>query len=176
VVQFILAWMFLLGLNEYSVQTQATAVGAENIAGISEAMIPFLFSTAASIMLVVMPLITMRLFAEERMNQTLILLTSSPLSSTQIVLGKYFSVLGFVLLFVGLLAAMPLSLALATQLDWGQLAAAVGANVIVGSFCGGRLIFVIVGAAAGDCGGDNVWVFVVAGCVVSVGAFARCVE
>ncbi len=28
VVQFILAWMFLLGLNEYSVQTQATAVGA----------------------------------------------------------------------------------------------------------------------------------------------------
>ncbi len=140
VVQFILAWMFLLGLNEYSVQTQATAVGAENIAGISEAMIPFLFSTAASIMLVVMPLITMRLFAEERMNQTLILLTSSPLSSTQIVLGKYFSVLGFVLLFVGLLAAMPLSLALATQLDWGQLAAAVlGLTLLLAAFAAAGL-------------------------------------
>lgn len=125
VVQFILAWMFLLGVNEYSLQTQSMAVGSEDVAGISEAMIPFLFSTAASIMLVVTPLITMRLFAEERMNQTLTLLTSAPLSNTQIVLGKYLSVLGFVLLFVGLVALMPVSLAFATSLDWGQLAAAV---------------------------------------------------
>ncbi len=135
VVQFILAWMFLLGVNEYTLQSQANAVGAEDMAGISEALIPFLFSTAASIMLVVTPLITMRLFAEERMNQTLILLTSSPVSNTQIVLGKYLSVLGFVVLFVALVALMPLSLALATPLDWGQLAAAsLGLLLLLAAF------------------------------------------
>ncbi|WP_308872769.1 ABC transporter permease [Thiothrix subterranea] len=123
------------GVNEYTLQTQANAVGAEDMAGISEALIPFLFSTAASIMLVVTPLITMRLFAEERMNQTLILLTSSPVSNTQIVLGKYLSVLGFVLLFVVLVALMPLSLALATPLDWGQLAAAsLGLLLLLAAF------------------------------------------
>ncbi len=124
-------------------------------------------------MLVVMPLITMRLFAEERMNQTLTLLTSSPLSSTQIVLGKYFSVLGFVLLFVGLLALMPMSLSYRHATGLGAIGSGgVGADLVVGGVCGGGCVPVIAVTAAGDCGGHHFRLFAAVGCVVPVGAFA----
>jgi ABC-2 type transport system permease protein len=91
-------------------------------------------------MLAVMPLITMRQFAEERMNQTLALLTASPISNTQIVLGKYFSVLLFVLVMVGVLTLMPLSLSIGTGLDWGKMAAAaLGLVLLLASFAAAGL-------------------------------------
>ena len=39
-------------------------------------------------MLAIMPLLTMRSFAEERQNQTLTLLRAAPVSALQIVLGS----------------------------------------------------------------------------------------
>lgn len=140
VVQFILAWIFLLGLQEYLTQIQPMSAGMEDPPGISDLVVSALYLWAGIIMLAVMPLMTMRQFAEERMNQTLALLTSSPLSSTQIVLGKYFGLLLFVLLMIGLLSLMPLSLALGTQLDWGMLAAAVvGLTLLLASFAAAGL-------------------------------------
>ena len=124
VVQFILAWVFLLGLSEY-ISLQPQFAGMEDPPGISDLVVSALYLWAGIIMLAVMPLITMRQFAEERMNQTLLLLTSAPISNTQIVLGKYFGVLAFVLLMVAMLTLMPLSLSIGTGLDWGKLAAAV---------------------------------------------------
>ncbi|MBU0656889.1 MAG: ABC transporter permease subunit [Gammaproteobacteria bacterium] len=140
VVQFILAWIFLLGLQEYLTQIQPMSTGMEDPPGVSDLVVSALYLWAGIIMLAVMPLMTMRQFAEERMNQTLALLTSSPLSSTQIVLGKYFGLLLFVLLMIGLLSLMPLSLALGTQLDWGMLAAAVvGLTLLLASFAAAGL-------------------------------------
>ncbi len=135
VVQFILAWVFLLGLNEYVTQIQPQTAGLDDPPGISDLVVSALYLWAGIIMLAVMPLMTMRLFAEERMNQTLPLLTVSPLSSTQIVLGKYLGILLFVLLMVGLLSLMPASLSLGTGLDWGKLAAAaLGLFLLLASF------------------------------------------
>ncbi|HRJ51143.1 MAG TPA: ABC transporter permease subunit [Candidatus Thiothrix moscowensis] len=140
VVQFILAWIFLLGLQEYMTQIQPLTTTMEDPPGISDLVVSALYLWAGIIMLAVMPLMTMRQFAEERMNQTLPLLTSSPLSSTQIVLGKYVGLLLFVLVMVGLLSLMPLSLALGTQLDWGMLAsAALGLVLLLASFAAAGL-------------------------------------
>ena len=134
VVQFILAWVFLLGLSEY-ISLQPQFAGMEDPPGISDLVVSALYLWAGIIMLAVMPLITMRQFAEERMNQTLLLLTSAPISNTQIVLGKYFGVLAFVLLMVAMLTLMPLSLSIGTGLDWGKLAAAVlGLVLLLASF------------------------------------------
>ena len=71
------------------------------------------FGFATILVLLIMPLMTMRLFAEERKSGTLNLLLSAPVSLTEIVLGKFLGVLGFiVVLLAGPMAgqlAAPLS-------------------------------------------------------------------
>ena len=86
-------------------------------------------------MLAVMPILTMRSFAEERMNQTLTLLRSSPLSSAHIVLGKYLGIIFFVILFVAMLALMPLAISLGTDIDWAMVAtSSLGLFLLLASF------------------------------------------
>ncbi len=139
VVQFILAWVFLMGISEYmTLQPQLTAM--DDPPGVSDLVVSALYLWAGMIMLAVMPLITMRLFAEERMNQTLPLLTSSPVSTAQIVLGKYSGVLLFIFLMVGLLSLMPMSLVIATSVDWGRLLTAMlGLVLLLASFAAAGL-------------------------------------
>ncbi len=139
-VQFILAWVFLLGLNEYLTQILPMMAGRADAPGLSDLVVSALYLWAGVIMLAVMPILTMRLLAEERMNQTLPLLTTSPISMTQIVLGKYFGLLMLVIVMVAMLSLMPLSLALGTSLDWGRLAAAVlGLFLLLASFAAAGL-------------------------------------
>ena len=76
---------------------------------------------AAIILLMVMPLMTMRSIAEEKRQRTLSLLISAPLSMTEIVLGKFFGLVGFIIILVSLLMLMPLSLYLGTSPDTGKL-------------------------------------------------------
>lgn len=54
---------------------------------------PF-FANTAVLLLFVCPALSMRLFAEERRNRTLELLLTSPITSAEIVLGKYLGALG----------------------------------------------------------------------------------
>jgi ABC-2 type transport system permease protein len=58
------------------------------------------------------PLITMRVFAEERSNGTLELLLTSPLTVWELVLGKYLAVVAIVGILVGLSALYPILLLL----------------------------------------------------------------
>lgn len=139
-IQFILAWVFLLGLNEYLTQIQPAMVGREGAPGISDLVVSSLYLWAGMIMLAVMPILTMRLLAEERMNQTLSLLRTAPVSITQIVLGKYLGLLMLIVVMVVMLSLMPLSLALGTSLDWGKLAASVlGLFLLLASFAAAGL-------------------------------------
>jgi ABC-2 type transport system permease protein len=91
-------------------------------------------------MLAVMPLLTMRLIAEEHMNQTLTLITSAPISNTQLVLGKYLGLLGFIIIMTGMITLMPLFLSLGTMLDWGKfLSALLGLVLLLASFAAAGL-------------------------------------
>ena len=61
------------------------------------------FKNIETLSLVFFPILTMKLFSEERKNKTLELLMTSPISSLEIVLGKFFSMYAlwfFVLLFL----------------------------------------------------------------------------
>ncbi len=53
-----------------------------------------IFGTATIMLLMVVPLLSMRLIAEERRNQTLPFLLSAPVSIAQIVLGKFLGAAG----------------------------------------------------------------------------------
>jgi ABC-2 type transport system permease protein len=91
-----------------------------------------LFQNTSYVLLLLIPILTMRLIAEEDRTHTMELLATSPVSSTAIILGKY---LAAVLLFVVLLAVsayMPLSIAAVGRLDWGLLASLYAGLLLLG--------------------------------------------
>ncbi|PID50139.1 MAG: ABC transporter permease [Proteobacteria bacterium] len=139
-VQFILAWIFLLSLNEYLTQVQPRMAGRENAPGLTDLVVSALYLWSGILMLAVIPVLSMRLFAEERMKQTLILLKTAPVSISQIVLGKYLGLLLLIIVTILMLSLMPLSLSLGTTLDWGKLLAAVlGLFLLLASFAAAGL-------------------------------------
>ena len=122
VVQFILGYMFLSQLEAY-MMLQSQLVGVEGAPGLTQVVIAPILANAAIVLLLVVPMLTMRLISEERRTQTLTLLFSAPLSMTEIVLGKFLGVMGFLLIMLLLLALMPLSLLMGGSLDMGMLLA-----------------------------------------------------
>jgi len=134
VIQVVLGFMFLSLLDNYAI-LQPQLLHLENTPGVTDTVVAPLFQLAAIILLMIMPLITMRCFAEEKRNKTLSLLISSPLSMTEIVVGKFLGLLLFVLILVSLLMLMPLSLYLGTALDIGKLVSIyLSMLLLLGSF------------------------------------------
>ena len=67
-----------------------------NLYGFTSSDISHTFQWMIYAMLMMMPLLTMRLMSEEKAAKTDQLLLSSPVSSTAIVLGKFFAIMGLV--------------------------------------------------------------------------------
>lgn len=103
--------------------------------GVTEIVAAGLLQIAGIILLLVTPFITMRIFSEERRTGTIRLLFSAPVSLTELVLGKYLGVLGFLLIMLALIALMPLSLLAGAQLDLPHLGAGLlGLLLLMASF------------------------------------------
>jgi len=136
IAQAITAYAFLRRLDDF-LQAQPQLVQLASPPGVTELVAAPLFAASAIVLLVAAPLLGMRLIAEERRNQTMVFLTSAPVSITEIVLGKFLGHAVFLLVMVVLVAAMPLSLAGSTSLDYGWL----------GSLCLG-LTLLVLGFAA----------------------------
>ena len=128
VVQFLLAIFFYLLLSQY-MQPASTA------SGLTEVVVSGMYQIAGVIMLLVSPLLTMRLITEERRLGTIKLLFSSPLSITELVLGKYVGMIAFYCLMLMMISLMPASLLLGTQLDLGHIASGlIGLLLLMSSF------------------------------------------
>lgn len=139
VSQIILCYQFLSQLDAY-MQFQAKLSVLEESPGITDLVIAPLLGGAAIILLLIVPLLTMRLISEEQKNQTLPLLFSAPISMTQIMLGKYFAILGFLTILILMIALMPLSLLLGTAIDLGQVfSSLLGLFMVVASFAAAGL-------------------------------------
>ncbi|TAJ33344.1 MAG: ABC transporter permease [Nitrospirae bacterium] len=133
------------------------------------------FYSLAIVLMLVLPLLTMRLFAEERKLKTFELLMTSPVGVHEIVIGKF---LGVYAIFLGLLALtglVPLVLSFYSSFDWnpvltsylglallgglflttGVLASALTENQIVAAFLSFGLLILVwllggVGVVLGD--------------------------
>lgn len=139
VVQFIFAWIFLVQVDQYQA-IQGRLAGMEGAPGVSDLVVAPLFGSATVVLLMVVPLMSMRLIAEERRARSLPLLFSAPVSMSEIVLGKYLGLVAFLWIVVALLALMPLSLLLGTDLDLGKLAAnAMGLALMSAAFAAAGL-------------------------------------
>jgi ABC-2 type transport system permease protein len=134
VVQFIYAYLFLSQVETF-MALQSRLATLDGAPGVVDIVVAPLFANAAVLLLLITPLITMRVLSEERRNRTLSLLFSAPISMTEIIIGKYLGVLSFILILVGMLALMPLSLLVGTDLDLGKLAAGLlGLTLVVSAF------------------------------------------
>lgn len=102
---------------------QADPMALSDYLGVSDYISAGVFGFATLLFLLVMPLMTMRLFAEERKSGSLTLLMAAPVSLTQIVLGKFLGLCVFMAALLLILGIMPASLAFSTSLDYGRLAA-----------------------------------------------------
>ena len=133
-LQIILGWIFLTRVD-YFLTVQAQLARVPNAPGLTEIVVVPLFGIASIVLLMSVPLLTMRLVAEERRNQTMTLLISAPLSMTQIVLGKYLATVIFLALVGGLIVLMGLSLLPGGELDAGLVATNLaGLLLLTGSF------------------------------------------
>jgi len=120
VLQFIFAWFFLARLDAFlQVQTQLAQI--VNAPGATQSVASPLLGTVAFILMMLIPVFTMRLVAEERRNQTLVMLMAAPVSSWEIIAGKFLGLLLFMSLIISACLIMLLTLALGTHLDIGLL-------------------------------------------------------
>jgi ABC-2 type transport system permease protein len=134
-VQVILGWFFLWSLY-YFVQPdlQAQLASNPNAIGLTAIVVGLQFETMSTILLLILPLLTMRLISEERRNKTLSLLLSAPVSMTSIILGKFLGIMGFFLILLAMLMLMPLSLLFGGTLDFGQIASSlIGIVLFIGA-------------------------------------------
>jgi len=119
-IQLVLTWVFLGRLDAF-LEIQPQLLQIENPPGITEIIISPVFAMAAIVLLMVTPLLSMRLLAEERRNHTLTLLISAPVSMTDIVLGKFLGLMIFYSVVIGLIVTLCISLLLGGALDFGLL-------------------------------------------------------
>jgi ABC-2 type transport system permease protein len=122
-----------------------------------------LFSSIRFVLLIILPILTMRLFAEERKLRTFEFLLTSPIGLNEIVAGKFMSVFLVFLGLLGLTGLIPLVLSLFSDFDWypvmtgylglallgalflsvGILASALTENQIVAAFVSFGLLLVL---------------------------------
>ncbi|MFT5682634.1 MAG: ABC-2 type transport system permease protein [Myxococcota bacterium] len=95
---FLTGLIFSLILTDLSLQAAEAAMnpyGGGGSVSVNEHLLPGFFGTTAVILLLISPAISMRLFSEDLKQRSMELLLSSPLSSVEIVLGKYLGAVGF---------------------------------------------------------------------------------
>ena len=99
------------------------------------------FSSFNSVMMFLLPILTMRLFSEERKNRTDELLLTAPISITKLVLGKFFATMLFFLLVLAVTLLYPVTLKILgagalmdTVGNYLGLILMVGAFIAVGLF------------------------------------------
>jgi gliding motility-associated transport system permease protein len=137
-------WSMLFGVFFYvyfSLFVRQSMMGAQQMEfgggpkmSLNELFIRPLFQNMAVVALFVAPMITMRLFAEEKRQGTIELLSTAPLTVLQIVLGKFVAAVGLygMMLLAGLLDVVVLWHYASVNPEWKPVATGVAALLLVG--------------------------------------------
>jgi ABC-2 type transport system permease protein len=88
---------------------------------VTDSVLRPLFSNMSVILLLLMPLVTMRLFAEERRSGTIELLLTYPVRDGAVLLGKFFGALVLYATMLGLTLVYPGIVAYFARVEWGPL-------------------------------------------------------
>jgi ABC-2 type transport system permease protein len=88
---------------------------------VTDSVLRPLFSNVSVILLLLMPLITMRLFAEERRSGTIELLLTYPVRDGAVLIGKYLAALVLYVLMLALTLLYPGIVMYFARIEWGPL-------------------------------------------------------
>ena len=94
--------------------------GAQNLNVIESVMRP-LFTNMSVVLLFFIPMLTMRLFAEERKAGTFELLLTYPVRDGEVLAGKYLAALALYVLLLVLTLLYPAIIAYFTRVEWGPI-------------------------------------------------------
>jgi ABC-2 type transport system permease protein len=118
------------------------------------------FFQAAVLLLLIVPVVTMRLFAEERRTGTLELLLTSPVEEIEIVLAKFIAGLTIPVMMLGLTASYAIVLGIYGDPDWGPIysgflglvllsAALTAVGLLVSALTSNQIVAAVVAMGAG---------------------------
>jgi len=139
----IMGWMFFFILSQFNMQNaQFQQYNLGKSISITDGIIRPLFGNINVVMLFLVPFITMRLFAEEKKQHTLELLMTSPVSLSEIILGKFFSSLLLVLVMLGMNAIFLIIVFATGNPDWGPvLTNYIGTLLLTSSYLAVGVLF-----------------------------------
>ena len=137
------AWSLLLGvfysgsfLNYAVISLQIMrnpqAAARLNLTPTSAVLGP-VFSSTTIVLLFVIPLLTMRLFSEEKKEGTMELLLTYPLRNGELLMGKYLSVLLMYMIMLAITGLYPIILSAFTSVEWGVVGAGYLGMLLLGS-------------------------------------------
>jgi ABC-2 type transport system permease protein len=139
-VQFVCAWQFLAQVELYQ-RNQARLRTLQDAPGLTDLVVAPAFAAIAFVMLLFVPLLTMRALCEERANGEWLVLRAAPVKIADIVLGKFLGCVALTLVPLACAALMPLSLYAGGSIDAGQyLSGALGLALVT-------VLFIAVGLA-----------------------------
>ena len=167
-VAVVMSWMFPSSLSMFAAQMQNSQF-APHMAQGPQANIHYgvflrHLSQLNLLLILVVPVFTMKLFAEEKKLRTFDLLLTSPVTSAQIVIGKYLAALGAIG-FICLLALLyPMSTLMFTKIDWAPLLIASLGIFLIGAvyaamnlFCSAMTESIIVACVTSVIMNVGVW-------------------
>lgn len=107
-------WFFFNLLSRFNLMltlyTQMQGGEAANRLNLNDYVIAPLMHNLAIVLVILVPMITMRSFAEEKKSGTYELLLTSPLRTGELVLGKFFASFFFICIMIGLTGMFPIIL------------------------------------------------------------------
>jgi ABC-2 type transport system permease protein len=102
-------WFFYVPLVFFNRQSMQMAMGMGGTMNINQMLITPVFLNSTVVMLFLLPAITMRTYAEEKRSGTIELLLTSPVTDTEIILGKFLGAMG---LYASMLAVTLIHMAI----------------------------------------------------------------
>lgn len=93
---FIVGFILAFSIEDFADMSMAAMQGMGGGGDVMEQLVPPLMTTMGFLLLFFLPLLTMRLFAEERRSGTLDLLLTYPLTEAQIIAGKFLAAVSVV--------------------------------------------------------------------------------
>lgn len=121
------AWFSLVSFQSLSNPYQSAALN------LTDMVLNPLFSNMGIILLLIMPLLTMRLFSEEKKTGTIELLLTYPIKDSEALLGKFFACFIIYILMLVLSFLYPVLMILYGRLEWGPLVSGYLGLLLMGS-------------------------------------------
>lgn len=156
-------WFFFNLLNRFSLlltlYTQFQGGEAANRMNLNEYVIAPLMHNLSIVLVILVPMITMRAYAEEKKNGTYELLLTSPIRTGELVLGKFFASFLFICIMIGLTGVYPAILLMFGNPELGVMAAGylgllllattfVAVGLLTSSFTENQIIAAVSGLVA----------------------------